>query len=139
MAIEDLNIVLAEDFKSVTISEVTEESEGTYTCEATTPLGQINSSATLRVNPPRTYLAVYNHVCACVSVSVCVCLCVCVCVFVDVWVCVCVCVFFVQYRSRRNLQFNACCLRVLEQNSRDTFEYSGKSREIPSSTRALHV
>ena len=57
MAIEDLNIVVAEDSKSVTISEVMEENEGTYTCEATTPLGQINSSATLTVNSSRTYVS----------------------------------------------------------------------------------
>ena len=53
MTMDDLNIVIADDSKSITISEVTEDSGGDYICQATTPLGQTRSTGTLRVNPPR--------------------------------------------------------------------------------------
>ena len=45
--------MIAKDLTSVTINEVTEDNEGEYTCQVTTPLGQISSTATLTVNPPR--------------------------------------------------------------------------------------
>ena len=50
---DEFNIMIAEDFTSITINEVTEDNEGMYRCQITTPLGQISSSATLTVNPPR--------------------------------------------------------------------------------------
>ena len=55
MTIEELmlNIVLSDDLKTITISEVTEDDEGMYTCQATTALGKVNRTATLTVNAPR--------------------------------------------------------------------------------------
>ena len=53
MTKDELNIVIADDLTSITISEVTEDNEGQYTCQVTTPLGVETSSATLMVIPPR--------------------------------------------------------------------------------------
>ena len=45
--------MIAEDGTSITISEVTEDNEGEYTCRVTTPLGQLSNSATLTVEPSK--------------------------------------------------------------------------------------
>ena len=53
MTKDEFNIMIAEDFTSITINEVTEDNEGIYECRVTTPLGQTSSTATLIVNPTR--------------------------------------------------------------------------------------
>ena len=55
MTKDEFNIMIADDFTSITINEVTEDNEGMYRCQVTTPLGQMSSSATLTVNPPSKY------------------------------------------------------------------------------------
>ena len=49
---DEFNIMIAEDFTSITIMDVTEDNEGMYECRVTTPLGQTSSTATLIVYPP---------------------------------------------------------------------------------------
>ena len=69
---------------TLTVMNVMEEDEGSFTCVVTNANDSVVSSA--------EELTVRKCVCVCVCVCVCLCVCVCVCVCVCLSVCGCVCV-----------------------------------------------
>ena len=55
---ENSNVLIGAEGTSsyLAFTEVTEDDEGEYTCEITNAAGKLNSTSTLTVNPPGSYM-----------------------------------------------------------------------------------